>query len=112
MTEIHGTCDPKFEGVREAFARNFDDGLDVGASVAVTVEGESVVDLWAGHADEARTRSWERDTIVNVYSTTKTMTALSALVLAGRGELDFHAPVARYWPEFARTARRRSRSGT
>jgi CubicO group peptidase (beta-lactamase class C family) len=60
-----------------------------------------VVDLWGGFADEARTRPWERDTIVNVYSTTKTMTALTALLLADRGELDFDAPVARYWPEFA-----------
>ena len=66
-----------------------------------TVEGETVVDLWGGFADEARTRPWQRDTIVNVYSTTKTMTALTALLLADRGELDFDAPVARYWPQFA-----------
>jgi CubicO group peptidase (beta-lactamase class C family) len=105
MTTIHGTVDPKFEAVRDAFARNFEEGLDVGASVAVTVEGETVVDLWAGHADEARSRPWERDTIVNVYSTTKTMTALSALVLADRGVLDLHAPVARYWPEFAQNGK-------
>ncbi len=101
MIDIHGTCDEKFLGVREAFARNFEQELDVGASVSVIVEGETVVDLWAGSADEARTRPWERDTIVNVYSTTKTMTALCALVLADRGALDFHAPVGRYWPEFA-----------
>jgi CubicO group peptidase (beta-lactamase class C family) len=60
-----------------------------------------VVDLWGGFADEACTRPWQQDTIVNVYSTTKTMTALTALLLADRGELDVHAPVARYWPEFA-----------
>jgi len=105
MTEIHGTTDPKFEVVRDAFARNFEEGLDVGACVAVSVEGETVVDLWAGHADEAKTRPWERDTIVNVYSTTKTMTALCALILADRGELDFHAPVAQYWPEFAQNGK-------
>ena len=64
-------------------------------------EGETVVDLWGGFADAAKTRPWEKDTIVNVYSTTKTMTALTALLLADRGELDFDAPVARYWPEFA-----------
>ena len=74
---------------------------DVGASVAVTVDGELVVDLWGGQPDEARTPPWERDTITNVWSTTKTMTALCALILADRGELDLHAPVARYWPEFA-----------
>jgi len=105
MTEIHGTVDPKFEAVRDAFARNFEEGLDVGASVAVSVEGETVVDLWAGYADEAQSRSWERDTIVNVYSTTKTMTALSALVLADRGVLDLYAPVAQYWPEFAQNGK-------
>ena len=100
-TEIHGQCDEKFARVRDAFAANFDNGLDVGASFAATVNGETVVDLWGGHADEAKTRAWERDTIVNVYSTTKTMTALTALLLADRGQLDFDAPVASYWPEFA-----------
>ena len=98
--EIHGFCDEKFAAVREAFARNFDEFGDVGASFAVTVEGEFVVDLWAGHADKARTRAWERDTIVNVYSTTKTMSFLCALVLADRGQLDFHAKVTDYWPEY------------
>ena len=98
--EIHGFCDEKFAAVREAFARNFDEFGDVGASFAATVEGEFVVDLWAGHADKARTRAWERDTIVNVYSTTKTMSFLSALVLADRGQLDFHAKVTDYWPEY------------
>jgi CubicO group peptidase (beta-lactamase class C family) len=98
---IHGTCDPRFTGVREAFAGNFAGGLDVGASVAVSLAGELVVDLWGGFADGDRTRPWERDTIINVFSTTKTMMALTALVLADRGLLDVDAPVARYWPEFA-----------
>ncbi len=101
MTEIHGICSERFAPVREAMASNFEKGLDVGASVAVTLDGELVVDLWAGHADEDRTVAWERDTITNVWSTTKTMTALCALMLADRGEIDLHAPVARYWPEFA-----------
>jgi CubicO group peptidase (beta-lactamase class C family) len=87
--------------VRAAFEANLASGADIGASFCATVEGETVVDLWGGFADPARTRPWERDTIVNVYSTTKTMTALTALLLADRGELDFEAPVARYWPEFA-----------
>jgi CubicO group peptidase (beta-lactamase class C family) len=100
MVEVHGTCDPRFERVRAAFAGNFDKGLDVGASVAVTLRGEPVVDLWAGARNDAGA-PWERDTIVNVYSTTKTMTALCALILADRGEIDFYAPVAKYWPEFA-----------
>ena len=85
----------------QSFEENLASGTDVGASFCVTVEGETVVDLWGGFADEARTRPWRADTIVNVYSTTKTMTALTALLVADRGELDFDAPVARYWPEFA-----------
>ncbi|XVU30592.1 serine hydrolase domain-containing protein [Actinoplanes sp. CA-054009] len=88
-------------GVRAAFEQNFADGAEVGASFCATVDGDVVVDLWGGHADAARTRPWERDTIVNVYSITKTMAALTALLVADGGELDFQAPVARYWPSFA-----------
>ena len=96
-----GFTHDRFADVRASFERNLASGADVGASFCATLEGETVVDLWCGWADEARTRPWERDTIVNVYSTTKTMTALTALLIADRGELDFDAPVARYWPEFA-----------
>src|SRR5580704_14055794 len=98
---VGGFVGDRFAAVREAFEKNLDTGADVGASFAATVGGELVVDLWGGWADEAEARPWEKDTIVNVYSTTKTMTALCALILADRGELDFAAPVARYWPEFA-----------
>ena len=98
---VHGIALGRFAPLREAFAANFTSGKEVGASFCATVDGETVVDLWGGWADEARTRAWQSDTIVNVYSTTKTMTALVALLLADRGELDFEAPVARYWPEFA-----------
>jgi CubicO group peptidase (beta-lactamase class C family) len=101
VIEVEGRVAPEFEAVREAFAANLASGEDVGASFCATRDGEVVVDLWGGYADEARTRPWTQDTIVNVYSTTKTMTALTALLLADRGELDFDAPVARYWPEFA-----------
>ncbi|MBA2282826.1 MAG: beta-lactamase family protein [Actinomycetota bacterium] len=100
MTEVQGTCDDRFESVRDAFVANFDQGLDVGASVAVVLDGEPVVDLWGGSVDAEGETPWAEDTIINVWSTTKTMTALSALLLADRGELDLHAPVARYWPEF------------
>jgi CubicO group peptidase (beta-lactamase class C family) len=98
---LDGFTREDFAGVREAFEANLTSGADLGACVCVTHEGETVVDLWGGWADEAKTRPWERDTLVNVYSTTKTMTALCALILADAGELDFTAPVARYWPEFA-----------
>jgi CubicO group peptidase (beta-lactamase class C family) len=96
-----GFARDKFAAVRDAFEGNLASGADVGACFTATVEGETVVDLWGGWADEAKTRPWEKDTIVNVYSTTKTMTALTALLVADRGELDFDAPVAKYWPEFA-----------
>ncbi|HEY5646283.1 MAG TPA: serine hydrolase domain-containing protein [Pseudomonadales bacterium] len=99
--EIHGYCDERFAPVREAFEENFRARGDVGACFAATLEGEYVVDLWGGHVDAACTRPWQEDTIINVYSTTKTMTFLSALMLADRGELDLEAPVASYWPEFA-----------
>jgi CubicO group peptidase (beta-lactamase class C family) len=98
---VQGDVHDRYAKVREVFEANLASGADVGASFCATVEGETVVDLWGGWADPARTRPWARDTIVNVYSTTKTMMALTALLLADRGELDFDAPVARYWPEFA-----------
>ena len=99
---LHGrSMSDGFPDVRAVFEDNLASGADVGASFCATVEGETVVDLWGGFADAARTRPWREDTIVNVYSTTKTMTALTALLVADRGELDFEAPVARYWPEFA-----------
>ena len=96
-----GTAQPRFAAVADLLDANVASGADVGASFCATVEGETVVDLWAGHADGEKTRAWERDTIINVYSTTKTMTALTALLIADRGELDFAKPVAHYWPEFA-----------
>jgi CubicO group peptidase (beta-lactamase class C family) len=120
--QIHGHCDPGFDGVREAFAANFElgagqGGSDVGASAAVTLDGEMVVDLWAGtvatdaepfdgNDDDPDTREltggtpWQRDTIINVWSTTKTMAALSCLLLADQGELDIDAPIAKVWPAF------------
>ena len=99
--KVDGFIADKFSPVREAFEANLSSGGDVGASCCATLDGETVVDLWGGFADRAKTRPWEKDTILTVYSTTKTMTALTVLQLADRGELDLNAPVARYWPEFA-----------
>jgi CubicO group peptidase (beta-lactamase class C family) len=98
---VHGSCDERFAKARVAFEANLAKGDDIGASFCSTLEGRTVVDLWGGFADGAKTRAWGTDTIVNVYSTTKTMTALTALLVADRGDLDFNAPVAKYWPEFA-----------
>jgi len=101
MTTIHGTCDESYTPLRDAFAANFDRGLESGAAVAVAVEGELVVDLWGGVADAATGAPWVEDTIVCVWSSTKTMAALCVLTLADEGRLDLHEPVATYWPEFA-----------
>lgn len=98
--EIHGFCEDGFESVRDAFAGNFARGEELGASVAVIHHGRAVVDLWAGDADEGG-RAWAEDTIVNVYSITKTMTFVCMLILVDRGMVDPEAPVAAYWPEFA-----------
>lgn len=100
MNDIKGYCEPRFGAVHEALARLLDKE-DVGASVAVRVDGEPVVDLWGGYADAERSVRWERSTLACVNSTTKNMTALCALILADRGLLDLDAPVAAYWPEFA-----------
>jgi CubicO group peptidase (beta-lactamase class C family) len=98
--EIKGFCNAKFALVKEEFERNFSERGDVGACFALTVEGECVVDIWAGHQDAARSRPWAEDTLVNVFSSTKTMSFLCVLILVDRGLLDLEAPVAQYWPEF------------
>jgi CubicO group peptidase (beta-lactamase class C family) len=103
---VEGECEARFAGVREVFQKSFDSG-EVGAAVAVTIGGRTVLDLWGGHRDAARTRPWTRDTLVNVYSTTKGVTAVCAHRLAEQGRLDLDAPVARYWPEFAAAGKER-----
>jgi CubicO group peptidase (beta-lactamase class C family) len=105
MPEVQGECSPRFAGVREAFEKSFGAGEEVGASFAAFRDGEPVVDLWGGHADAARTRAWSRDTLVNVFSTTKAMAALVLHVLAERGRIDLDAEVASYWPEFAQAGK-------
>jgi CubicO group peptidase (beta-lactamase class C family) len=100
MANIDGTCDERFASVRHELEQCLDAGDDLGASIVVDVDGEVAVDLWGGYRDEARTQPWQRDTITNVWSTTKTVTSLAALMLVDGGELDVNAPVARYWPEF------------
>ncbi|HLW70944.1 MAG TPA: serine hydrolase domain-containing protein [Candidatus Binataceae bacterium] len=102
---IEGTCDPRFERVKEAFAENFAQRNEYGASFAIVVDGLAVVDLWAGHADKARTIPWRPDTLVNLFSTTKGVTAICAHRLIDQGLLDLDTPVAAYWPEFARAGK-------
>lgn len=103
--QILGHYDERFSVVKEAFANNFTNNGDVGASFAATIDGKFVIDIWAGYADAGRTHPWTRDTLACLYSTTKTMTALCALKLVDRGQLDLDAPVARYWPEFAQAGK-------
>jgi CubicO group peptidase (beta-lactamase class C family) len=100
MAEVHGSCDERFAGVRDALAQQLD-GDELGASVAVDLDGETVVDVWGGFRDADRTTPWTQDTIVNVWSTTKCVLNLAALMLVERGDLDVHAPVGNYWPEFS-----------
>ncbi|MCI0439267.1 MAG: beta-lactamase family protein [Chloroflexi bacterium] len=103
--KIHGTCDSRFSAVKEAFAENFARGSEVGAAVAVYLDGRPVVDVWAGYSNAARTKPWERDTIVNTMSVTKGMTAICAHRLVEQGKLDLDAPVASYWPEFTQAGK-------
>jgi CubicO group peptidase (beta-lactamase class C family) len=100
MAEIHGVCGERFASVRDALARNLDSAEELGASLVLDIDGDIVIDMWGGFRDQARTIPWSEHTITNVWSSTKTVTSLAALMLVDRGELDVDAPVARYWPEF------------
>ena len=101
MATVNGTCEQRFEGLKDTLAALIDTGSDLGVSLAVVARGRPVVDLWSGWMDESKSRPWERDTITNVWSTTKTMTALCALMLIDRGLIHEDDPVAKHWPEFA-----------
>ena len=85
---VDGTYDPRFESLRELLEQTLDSGEDLGASIALDVDGELLVDIWGGWRDQDRAHPWERDTIVNVWSCTKTVTSLAMLMLASRGQLD------------------------
>lgn len=106
MNNLHGSAGAAFQPLRQIVQEQLDDGSETGLSLVVDVAGERQVDLWGGHRDAARSLPWERDTVVNVWSITKTVTSLAALLLIDAGELDLHAPVSRYWPEFAANGKR------
>ena len=106
-TEIYGYCDRKFAAVKKAFAANFAENLEIGASYAVTINGETVVDLWAGYEDPKKRRPWQENTLVCVFSSTKVPTALCIHMLADQGKIDLDAPVADYWPEFHQNGKSR-----
>ena len=98
---VSGSTSPRFDAVREAFEHSFADGLELGAALAVVVDGETVVDLWGGHRTLDRSAAWQADTLVNVWSVGKGVMALAIAMLADHGQLAYSAPVATYWPEFA-----------
>jgi CubicO group peptidase (beta-lactamase class C family) len=101
VPEILGICDKRFTGVADALRDNFREHGELGAAVAVVIEGEPVVDIWAGWMDADRTLPWQADTLVDVFSVGKAMAAVCLLVLVERGQIELEAPVARYWPAFA-----------
>ncbi|OLN85067.1 Beta-lactamase domain-containing protein 2-like protein 3 [Colletotrichum chlorophyti] len=101
MANIHGTYDPKFQGVFEKFRQFIESGQEVGASLTVKIDGEDAINIWGGYASPDHTRPWNEDTIVNVFSSTKTLSALAVLLLINDGQLSAYDKVSKYWPEFA-----------
>src|SRR4030095_3953575 len=104
---VEGHCEPAFGSVRDALAEVLASGFEVGAALAVYVDGDAAVDLWGGSAEAARTRPWQRDTSVNLYSVGKAIGAVCVLRLVDAGLLALNEPVARYWPEFAQAGKAR-----
>ena len=104
-TKLTGSCDKRFEPLKAMLEANIESGAECGLSFVIDIDGKNVLDVYGGYRDAARTKPWEKDTIVNVWSTTKTIMNLAALVLADRGQLDLDAPVAKYWPEFAQNGK-------
>ena len=98
---INGFSDSKFYKLRDAYEKNFNEGLDVGSSLGVTYNGEVILNLWGGFKEEKQENLWQENTIINVWSSTKNMASLCDYILAEKGLLDFYAPVKKYWPEFS-----------
>lgn len=105
MSELNGYCDSRFARVFDALAKSIEAGEEIGASLCVNIDGENVIDLWGGWRDQEHSSKWTEDTIVAVFSATKTVTSLAVLMLVDRGQLDLNAPVAKYWPEFAQNGK-------
>jgi len=105
IPEIGGFCPPQLEPVREAFAANFEAGSELGARYALAIEGEIVLDLWAGHADRAQTRAFDDTTLTPVFSTTKAVAALMVARLVGQRRLAYGQRVTDVWPEFGQAGK-------
>ncbi|RGP62921.1 beta-lactamase [Fusarium sporotrichioides] len=105
MATIHGICSPKFQRVRSILESYIESGEELGASITINIDDKVVVDIWGGHKDEERKEPWEEDTIVNVFSSTKTVISLAVLILVDRGMIDVHERVSKYWPEFGQNGK-------
>ncbi|MEY2403045.1 MAG: hypothetical protein QOD38_596 [Acidimicrobiaceae bacterium] len=105
VTNVDGLVEPGFEGVRDAFVRNFAEQDEVGAGFCLHVEGRKVVDIWGGTVDDTSDRPYDEDTLQLVFSTTKGATASCVNLLLQRGLIDLDEPVATYWPEFAQSGK-------
>lgn len=105
MTEVQGTCSDKFADLKRVFQEQLNSTNELGASIAVNIDGEEVVDLWGGYKDVDQKDSWDKDTIVNVWSSTKCFSALAVLMLIDQGKLDAFEKVSKYWPEFAQNGK-------
>jgi CubicO group peptidase (beta-lactamase class C family) len=101
MAKVNGTCDSRFTAVKDLLQANINADEELGASLVVNINGENVLDLWGGYADPAKSQPWEENTITNVWSSSKTVLSLAALLLIDRGLLDPFEKVSKYWPEFA-----------
>nr|KMM68409.1 esterase STE1 [Coccidioides posadasii RMSCC 3488] len=112
MAQVQGHCDDTFVQVKEVFQKSIDDGEELGASITVNIDGRNVMDLWGGYSEESCTAPWEKDTITNVWSRTKAVTNLAALMLIDRGQLDAFAKWPHTSPNLQRTANKISRSDT
>ncbi|KIW15524.1 hypothetical protein PV08_05570 [Exophiala spinifera] len=97
---VEGHCDARFAGLKAELERQLESGNELGASIVVNIDGTNVVDIWGGYASADHSRAWTKDTITNVWSSSKTVSALAVLVLISRGLVDPDAPLSKYWPEF------------
>jgi len=103
--QLSGTATPGFETITDAFGRTFDGYPDMGAALAIMVDGVTVVDLWGGYADARVERAWRDDTLSVIFSCTKGLLAITAARLVADRRLEYDAPVSRYWPEFAQAGK-------
>jgi len=99
--EVHGECDPKFNRVKDAFKKLYQEDREIGSSFAVYKDGKPLVDLWGGFQDQDKTKAWEKETLVTVYSTTKGVAAFCIALAMEKGLIKYEEKVSTYWPEFA-----------